>query len=327
LLLVASSPTSRRQPPIHARELPNVRRATPLSYDLVGASVDAAAPGAWRRLLLAPLWRHGTARAALCLLIALALIACFAQWLAPHDPAAQNIITLKYQAPSAAHPFGTDEYGRDVLSRMIFGTRVSLTIALLAMLLSTLIGTAYGLTAALGGRITDAVLMRGVDALLAIPRILLLLGVVALWGELSVWALVLVIGLSGWFGAARLVRTQVLALRQRDFVAAARGLGARTPSIAVRHILPHVASPVLVAATFGVGAALVIEAGLSFLGFGVADPEASWGSILREGRNVYTTAWWLSAVPGLALVVTVLAVNVVADRLRDIASGRHLPGA
>lgn len=305
-----------------------MRRATPLSYDLVSAPVDAAAPGSWHRLLLAPLWRHGAARAALCLLIALALIACFAPWLAPHDPAAQlNIIALKNQAPSTAHPFGTDFASRDVLSRMIYGTRISLTIAFLAMLLSTFIGTAYGLTAALGGRITDVVLMRAVDALLAIPRILLLLGVVALWGELSVWALVLVIGLSGWFGAARLVRTQVLALRQRDFVAAARGLGARTPSLAVRHILPHVASPVLVAATFGVGAALVIEAGLSFLGFGVADPQASWGNILRDGHGLYATAWWLSAIPGLALVVTVLAVNVVADRLRDIASGRHLPGA
>ncbi len=319
---------SPRRPRTRARGLPNVRRATPLSYDLASVPVDAAAAGAWRRLLLAPLWRHGAARAAICLLIALALIACFAPWLAPHDPAAQlDIIALKNQAPSAAHPFGTDPYGRDVLSRMIYGTRVSLAIAFLAMLLSTFIGTAYGLTAALGGRVTDAVLMRGVDALLAIPRILLLLGVMALWGTLSVWALVVVIGLSGWFGAARLVRTQVLGLRQRDFVAAARGLGARTPSIAVRHILPHVASPVLVAATFGVGAALVIEAGLSFLGFGVAEPQASWGSILRDGRDVLATAWWLSAIPGLALVVTVLAVNVVADRLRDIASGRHLPGA
>lgn len=305
-----------------------MRRATPLSYDLVGVPVDAAAPGAWRRLLFAPLWRHGAARAALCLLIALALIACFAPYLAPYDPIAQpDIIALKNQAPSAAHPFGTDRYSRDVLSRMIYGTRISLSIAILAMLLSTLIGTAYGLTAALAGRATDAVLMRGVDALLAIPRILLLLGVVALWGNLSVWALIVVIGLSGWFGAARLVRTQVLALRQRDFVAAARGLGARTPSIAVRHILPHVASPVLVAATFGVGAALVIEAGLSFLGFGVADPEPSWGSILRDGNEYIASAWWLTAIPGLALVVTVLAVNVVADRLRDIASGRHLPGA
>ncbi len=264
----------------------------------------------------------------MCLLIALALVAFFAPWLAPHDPATQlDIIALKNQAPSAAHPLGTDPYSRDVLSRMIYGTRVSLSIALLAMLLSTFIGTAYGLTAALAGRTTDAVLMRGVDALLAMPRILLLLGVVALWGSLSVGALIVVIGLSGWFGAARLVRAHVLGLRERDFVSAARGLGARTSSIAVRHILPHVASPVLVAATFGVGAALVIEAGLSFLGFGVAEPQASWGSILRDGREFLVSAWWLSAVPGAALVITVLAVNVVADRLRDIASGRHLPGA
>ncbi|MGH7713628.1 MAG: ABC transporter permease [Gemmatimonadaceae bacterium] len=319
-------PTRPPSSPIHAHALPNVQRATPLSYELAGAAVDAAPAGAWRRPRLAALWRRGDARAALCLLMALALAALFAPWLAPHDPAAQlDLIALKHSAPSAAHPFGTDFYSRDVLSRMIYGTRVSLSIAILAMLLATFIGTAYGLTAALAGRVTDALLMRTVDALLAIPRILMLLGVVALWGNLSVGALIIVIGLSGWFNSARLVRTQVLALRERDFVAAARGLGARTSSIAVRHILPHVASPVLVAATFGVGAALVIEAGLSFLGFGVTEPDASWGSILREGRDYPIGAWWVTVVPGAALVVTVLAVNVVADRLREIASGRHLP--
>jgi peptide/nickel transport system permease protein len=304
-----------------------VARDSRLAFDVAGASAEPAAIGAWRRMRLDAVWRHGAARAALCLLGALALIALFAPWLAPHDPATQlDIIALKNTAPSAAHPFGTDPYGRDVLSRMIFGTRVSLSIALLAMLLSACIGTAYGLAAALGGRVTDAILMRGVDALLSIPRILMLLAVVALWGTLSVGALIVVIGLSGWFSSARLVRSQVLAMRERDFVAAARGLGARTGSIAVRHLLPHVASPVLVAATFGVGSALLIEAGLSFLGFGIAEPQASWGSILRDGREFLVGAWWLTAVPGGALVVTVLAVNVVADRLRDIASGRHLPG-
>lgn len=302
-------------------------RQTPLSYDLAAAPVAAPVSEA-RALRFAPLWRHGSARAALLLLVALALIALLAPWLAPHDPTALlDIIALKSQAPSTVHPFGTDLNSRDVLSRMIYGTRISLSVAVLAMLLSTVVGTAYGLTAALGGHIVDALLMRVVDALLSIPRILFLLGVVALWGSLSVPALIVVIGLSGWFGAARLVRAQVLALHERDFVAAARGLGAGTWSVAVRHILPHVASPVLVAATFGVGAALVIEAGLSFLGYGVAEPQASWGSILRDGREVLVSAWWLTAVPGGALVITVLAVNVVADRLRDIASGRHLPRA
>ena len=274
------------------------------------------------------LWRDGAARAALFLLIALMLVAILAPWLAPFDPIAQpDVVALKHLPPSAAHPFGTDFASRDVLSRMIYGTRISLSIAILAMLLSTFIGTAYGLVAALGGRFTDAVLMRSVDTLLAIPRILLLLGVVALWGSLSAEALIVVIGLSGWFAAARLVRTLVLGLRERDFVIAARGLGAHTTSIAVRHILPHLASPILVAATFGVGAALVIEAGLSFLGFGVDSPQASWGTILRDGQEYLVSAWWLSVVPGAALVITVLAVNVIADRLRDIASGRHLPRA
>jgi peptide/nickel transport system permease protein len=304
-----------------------VRRQTPLSLDIVGSPLDAPEPEAWRSTPFGLLWRDGAARAALCLLIAMALIAILAPWLAPYDPNAQlDIIALKNQPPSLAHPLGTDPVSRDVLSRMIYGTRVSLSIAILAMLLSTVIGTAYGLTAALGGRLADAVMMRGVDTLLAIPRILFLLGIVALWGSPStIQPLIVVIGLSGWFAAARLVRTQVLALRDRDFVAAARGLGAHTSSIAVRHILPHVASPILVSATFGVGAALVIEAGLSFLGFGVPVPQASWGSILRDGQEFLLSAWWLTVAPGSALVVTVLAVNVVADRLRDIASGRHLP--
>jgi len=305
-----------------------VHRPTPLSFDVAGAPLDAPAPDTWRATPFRALWRDGAARAALCLLAALMLLAVFAPWLAPYDPIAQpDIVALKYLPPSAAHPFGTDAYSRDVLSRMMYGTRVSLSIAILAMLLSTFIGTAYGLLAALGGRFTDAAMMRGVDTFLAIPRILLLLGVVALWGELRVKALIVVIGLSGWFAAARLVRTLVLALRDRDFVTAARGLGARTSFVAVRHILPHLASPILVAATFGVGAALVIEAGLSFLGFGIAEPDPSWGNILREGQDRPLGAWWLSVVPGAALVITVLAVNVIADRLRDIASGRHLPRA
>jgi peptide/nickel transport system permease protein len=305
-----------------------VHRPTPLSYDVAGAPLDAPAPDIWHATPFRALWRDGAARAALFLLIALMLVAIFAPWLAPYDPIAQpDVVALKHLAPSAAHPFGTDFASRDVLSRMIYGTRISLSIAILAMLLSTFIGTAYGLVAALGGRFTDAVLMRGVDTFLAIPRILLLLGVVAMWGSLSVDALIVVIGLSGWFAAARLVRTLVLGLRERDFVIAARGLGAHTSSIAVRHILPHLASPILVAATFGVGAALVIEAGLSFLGYGIDAPQASWGTILRDGQEYLVSAWWLSVVPGAALVITVLAVNVIADRLRDIASGRHLPRA
>jgi peptide/nickel transport system permease protein len=305
-----------------------VRRPTPLSYDVAGAPLDAPAPEVWRATPFRALWRDGAARAGLCLLAALMLVAVFAPWLAPHSPIEQlDIIKLQYKPPSLAFPFGTDPYSRDVLSRMMYGTRVSLSIAVLAMLLSTFIGTAYGLTAALGGRLTDAVLMRGVDTFLAIPRILLLLGIVALWGDLTVGSLIAVIGLTGWFAAARLVRTLVLALRDRDFVTAARGLGARTSFIAVRHILPHVASPILVAATFGVGASLVIEAGLAYLGFSIPPPEPTWGSILLDGHDRPIGAWWLSVVPGTALVITVLAVNVIADRLRDIASGRHLPRA
>jgi peptide/nickel transport system permease protein len=168
-------------------------------------------------------------------------------------------------------------------------------------------------------------MMRVLDGCIAIPRILLLLVVVALWGSLSAGTLVVVLGLTGWFGVGRLVRAEVLALRDRDFVLAARVAGATPRRTLVRHVIPHVLAPVLVAATLGVANIIVVEAGLSFLGYGIPQPRASWGSIIRDGKDVLATAWWLSFFPGLALASTVLAVNVVADRLREALNPRQLP--
>jgi peptide/nickel transport system permease protein len=187
------------------------------------------------------------------------------------------------------------------------------------------VGTAWGAVAGYAGGWTDRVLMHVVDAGLSIPRILLLLGVVALWGTLSMASLVLLLGLTGWFGASRLVRAEVRATRERDFVAAARATGATPAQILIKHILPHAMTPMLVAATLGVGQVVVIEAGLSFLGYGVAPPAASWGSLIRDGREVLGTAWWMSVFPGIALAATVLAVNVLGDRLRATLSTRQLP--
>jgi peptide/nickel transport system permease protein len=168
--------------------------------------------------------------------------------------------------------------------------------------------------------------MRTVDACLAIPRILLLLVVAALWGTLSAPALILLLGLTGWFGVSRLVRAEVVAVNAREFIAAARTLGARPERILVRHVVPQVLTPVLVAATLGVGHIIVVEAGLSFLGYGIPQPRASWGSIIADGRDVLASAWWISLFPGLALSATVLALNVVADRLRQALNPRQLPG-
>jgi peptide/nickel transport system permease protein len=263
--------------------------------------------------------------AAIVFLAALALVALLAPIIAPYDPTAQFDLTrLRTQPPSRDHWFGTDPFSRDVLSRVIDGARVSLTVAFLAVLLASVLGTAYGAIAGFQGGAVDTVMMRALDACIAIPRILLLLTVVALWGALSAGPLVIVLGLTGWFGVGRLVRAEVLAVKERDFVAAARVAGATAPRMLVRHVIPHVLAPVLVAATLGVANIVVVEAGLSFLGYGIPQPRASWGSIIRDGKDVIATAWWLSLFPGLALAATVLAVNVVGDRLREALNPRQL---
>jgi peptide/nickel transport system permease protein len=199
-----------------------------------------------------------------------------------------------------------------------------LGISVLAVTVAMVIGTAWGAVAGYAGGWVDRVLMQVVDAGLAIPRILLLLGVVALWGTLSMPALVLVLGLTGWFTASRLVRAEVRATRERDFAVAARATGATPLRVLVRQVLPHALTPILVAATLGVGQVVIVEAGLSFLGYGVAPPAASWGSLIREGRALLGTAWWMSVFPGVGLAATVLAINVLGDRLRRVLGGQQL---
>jgi len=226
------------------------------------------------------------------------------------------------QPPSAAHWLGTDLASRDLLSRLLFGARVSLGISVVAVAVATIVGTAWGAVAGYAGGWVDRVLMHVVDAGLAIPRILLLLGIVALWGTLSTTSLVLLLGLTGWFGASRLVRAEVRATRERDFAIAARASGASPSRVLVRHVLPHAMTPMLVAATLGVGQVVIVEAGLAFLGYGVAPPAASWGSLIGDGRDALGTAWWISVFPGIALSATILAINVLGDRLRA-ALGAH----
>ena len=187
------------------------------------------------------------------------------------------------------------------------------------------VGTAWGAIAGYAGGWVDTVLMRLVDAGLAIPRILLLLCVVAFWDTPSVPAIIMLLGLTGWFAASRLVRDGVRAARSRDFTMAATASGASPSRVLVRHVLPHALTAMLVAATLGVGQVVVLEAGLSFLGYGVAAPTPTWGNLIRDGRESIATAWWLSVFPGLALAITVLAINVAGDRLRAALSGRQLP--
>jgi peptide/nickel transport system permease protein len=267
-----------------------------------------------------PHWTRHIARnagVATGVLAVIVLAALLAPSIAPYNPIAQpDIIGLKDLAPSLSHPFGTDSYSRDVLSRCMYGARISLTVAALATMIAVTFGTLYGAVAGFVGGAVDAVLMRIVDAALAIPRVLLLIAILALWNGLPLWLLVVVLGATGWFGLSRMVRAQVLSLRELDFVAAARAVGASGPRILLRHILPNVLPTIIVAATLGIGHVIILEAGLSYLGLGVQPPTASWGSIIQDGADQIGTAWWISLFPGLLIVTTAIACNALGDALR-----------
>lgn len=233
------------------------------------------------------------------------------------DPLAQGDLRLdRFLGPSADHLMGTDRFGRDVWARLLFGARISLAVGLGAAALASTIGTAVGVFAGWRGGWVDALLMRGVDLVLAFPRIVLVVVVVALY-EPSLPLLVLVIGATQWPTTARLVRSEVLSLREREFVVAARALGIPEWRVVLRHLLPNALPPVLVATALGVGYAILLEAGLSFLGLGVPAPTPSWGGMIADGRAYLLDAWWLATAPGLALVLLVLGFNLVGDGLRS----------
>ena len=277
-------------------------------------------------LLLARTLRDVRSRVALVVLGLVVLAALLAPLLTPYHPATQlDIVRLHSLAPSLAHPFGTDPYSRDVLSRVLFGARVSLSIAFAAVALSISFGILVGVIAGYMGGAVDAVLMRLVDAALAIPRLLLVIAVVALWGSVSVVTLTVLIAGVGWFTVSRLVRAETLAVRDRDYVVAARALGTPPWRIVLRHVLPNVVGPGLVAATLAVGNVILLEAGLSYLGIGVRPPTASWGSIIQDGAERVSDLWWLTVFPGLAIVITVFACNALGDALRDALDPRQLP--
>jgi peptide/nickel transport system permease protein len=270
----------------------------------------------------------GASRVALIVLVAFYMLALLAPIISPYSPSEQvDIVAMKNQAPSIAHWFGTDRFSRDVLTRVLYGARVSLSVATLAMLMSAVIGTLYGLVAATAGGATDTILMRLLDAMLSIPRVLLLIAILALWSPVPLWMLVILLGLTGWFDVSRLVRAEALTVREREFVLAARSLGARQTRIMLSHLLPNVLTPVIVTTTLGIGNVIVLEAGLSFIGIGVREPSASWGTMFNEGTEAFAGTWWAALFPGVAIVVTVLCFNVLGDALRGALDPRHLPRA
>lgn len=249
------------------------------------------------------------------IVICLFIVSLFAPWIAPHDP---NAIDLNnaLMPPSEKHIFGTDQLGRDVLSRMIWGSRISLKVGFVATGIAVLIGTILGAVSGFYGKWVDASIMRFVDIMLCFPTFFLILAVIAFL-EPSIWNIMIIIGLTGWMGITRLVRADFISLKERAFVQAARAIGASDFRIIFIHILPNAMASVIVAATLGIAGAILTESALSFLGIGVQPPTPSWGNILTAGKDNIDIAWWLSFYPGLAILITVLGYNLLGEGIRD----------
>ncbi len=266
-------------------------------------------------------WTAPGGRTGLVVLLSMAVIVLLAPpWLA--DPAAIPDAAAGALAPGTGHLFGTDQLNRDVLARLVTGGRVSLMIAGLAVALAMTLGAGVGLVAGYAGGLIDTILTRLVDGALAIPRIFLLLLLVLVWERVPVGALIVALGVTGWLETARLVRGEVLRLRREPYLLAARALGASPARIILHHLLPNATGPLLVAATLGLGDVILLEAGLSFLGLGIQPPTPSWGVMILEARPVLLSAPWAGLFPGAAIVITVLAANLVGDALQSALDPR-----
>jgi peptide/nickel transport system permease protein len=252
--------------------------------------------------------------------IFLFLLSFLAPYITPYGPDNLDLYHV-LTPPSSAHWFGTDDLGRDVLTRMIYGASISLKVGFVAAGIAVIIGTVVGLVAGYYSGWVDNILMRFVDIMLCFPTFFLILAVIAFLGQ-SIWYIMIIIGLTGWMGVARLVRAEVLSIRERDYIMAVRALGAGDMRIIFRHILPNSMSPVLVSATLGVAGAILTESALSFLGIGVPPPTPSWGNILTSGKDYIEFAWWLTLYPGLAITITVLAYYLVGEGIRDALDPR-----
>lgn len=249
------------------------------------------------------------------IVLLLVLIAALASFISPYNP---DDIDRKHilEAPEWSHPFGTDDLGRDVLSRMIWGARISLAVGFVAVGIATVIGMILGALSGYYGGWLDRIIMRFIDIMLSIPTFFLILAVIAFIGP-SIWNIMVIIGLTAWMGVARLVRAEFLSLKEREFVLAARAIGASDLRIIFRHIMINSMAPVLVSAVLGIAGAVLTESALSFLGIGVQPPTPSWGNILTLGKDNMEIAWWLSVFPGLAILITVIGYNLLGEGIRD----------
>ncbi|RME69753.1 MAG: ABC transporter permease [Nitrospirae bacterium] len=264
--------------------------------------------------------QNSLAVAGAVMVLVLFVVAALAPVLSPYEPDYIDRYHI-LEPPSKAHPLGTDDLGRDVLSRMLYGARVSLAVGFVAVGIATLIGIIVGAVAGYYGGLVDRFLMRVVDIMLSIPSFFLILSVIAFVGP-GITNIMIVIGLTSWMGVARLVRAEFLSLKNREFVLAAKAIGASDLRIIFRHMLPNSMAPVIVNAVLGVAAAVLLESSLSFLGLGVQPPQPSWGNILTAGKANIEIAWWLSVFPGLGILVTVLSYNLLGEGLRDALDPR-----
>jgi ABC-type dipeptide/oligopeptide/nickel transport system permease subunit len=280
------------------------------------AAAPALSGAGWRRL-----WRLKWGMGGAAIFLAIVLSAVCAPWIAPHDPL---VVDIRHRmAPPAwmeggarEHPLGTDQIGRDLLSRVIWGGRVSLVVGVTAVLLSSTIGILFGLAAGYFGGRLDWSIMTFINVMLTFPFVLLALAVIAVLGP-SMPNMIIVLGVTGWPVYARVVRAETLALREREFVLAARALGGSHARIVFRQILPNLISPIVVIATLQIAQVIILESFLSFLGLGVQPPTPAWGNMLGEGRVYMLNSWWIAAFPGLAIFVTTLVINLIGNALRD----------
>ena len=266
------------------------------------------------------LLRNKLAFSGMLFVAGLALMAMVAPLIAPYDPTAIDL-SRRLIGPCREHPMGTDQLGRDVFSRMLYGARISLLVGFVAVGISVLIGVFLGSVAGYFGGRCDTLIMRFVDIMLCFPTFFLILSVIALL-EPNIFTIMAVIGVTSWMGVARLIRAEILSLKEQEFILAARSIGAGPFRIIVRHLIPNAITPVLVSATLGVAAAILVESSLSFLGIGVQPPTPSWGNLLTEGKFVLGIGWWLTLFPGLAILATVLAYNLLGEGLRDFLDPR-----
>lgn len=289
------------------------------------ADADTASQRAARYWVLRSLWRSRTGTAGAIIIALVLFVTAFGPSIAPHDPTERNLRT-RFAPPghtdaNGTFLLGTDQLGRDILSRIIAGTRISVMIGVFSVIIAGVVGVAYGLTAGFFGGWVDDVLMRFADAFLAIPFIVLVVAAAGVLGP-SLLTLILILGLTRWVTYARITRGETLAVREREYVTAARALGQSDSMIMIRHVLPNVSGSILVLATLMIATAVLAESALSFLGLGVQPPAITWGLILADGRQYIGSAWWMTTFPGIAITITVLGVVFIGDWLRDVLDPR-----